>query len=108
MRKASKGKGKGKAMSETEYVDALARRLNRSRAEVKRELAIQSEVIAQGLRAKGAVRTHLGAVKARHVPARKGGTLVRNPFTGQMVKAKAKPASKRIRLAPSKKFRSLL
>jgi transposase-like protein len=100
MRKASKGKGKGKAMSETEYVDALARRLNRSRAEVKRELAIQSEVIAQGLRAKGAVRTH--------VPARKGGTLVRNPFTGQMVKAKAKPASKRIRLAPSKKFRSLL
>jgi hypothetical protein len=37
-------------------------------------------------------------VKLRKVPARKAGTLVRNPATGEMVKSAAKPASVRVKI----------
>jgi nucleoid DNA-binding protein len=36
-------------------------------------------------------------VNLRKVPARRAGTLVRNPSTGEMVKAAAKPASVRVK-----------
>ena len=37
-------------------------------------------------------------VNLRKVPARKAGALVRNPATGEMVKAAAKPASVRVKI----------
>lgn len=37
-------------------------------------------------------------VTLRKVPARKAGTLVRNPATGEMIKAAAKPASVRVKI----------
>jgi nucleoid DNA-binding protein len=37
-------------------------------------------------------------VTTRHVPARKGGAMVLNRFTGEMVKQKAKPASVRVKV----------
>lgn len=37
-------------------------------------------------------------VNLRKVPARKAGTLVRNPANGEMIKAAAKPASVRVRI----------
>ncbi len=37
-------------------------------------------------------------VTLRKVPARRAGTLVRNPATGEMVKAAAKPASVRVKV----------
>jgi nucleoid DNA-binding protein len=40
-------------------------------------------------------------VTLRKVPARKAGTLVRNPATGEMVKAAAKPASVRVKIRRS-------
>lgn len=45
-------------------------------------------------------------VTLRKVPARKAGTLVRNPATGEMVKAAAKPASVRVKVRPLKKLKS--
>jgi nucleoid DNA-binding protein len=39
-------------------------------------------------------------VGLRKVPARRAGTLVRNPATGEMVKAAAKPASVRVKILP--------
>ncbi|TLG79326.1 HU family DNA-binding protein [Methylocystis sp. B8] len=39
-------------------------------------------------------------VTLRKVPARKAGTLVRNPSTGEMVPAAAKPASVRVKIRP--------
>ncbi|MCK6418807.1 MAG: HU family DNA-binding protein [Alphaproteobacteria bacterium] len=45
-------------------------------------------------------------VTLRKVPARKAGTLVRNPGTGEMVKAAAKPASVRVKVRPLKKLKS--
>jgi nucleoid DNA-binding protein len=45
-------------------------------------------------------------VSLRKVPARKAGTLVRNPATGEMVKAAAKPASVRVKIRPLSKLKS--
>lgn len=45
-------------------------------------------------------------VTLRKVPARRAGTLVRNPATGEMVKAAAKPASVRVKIRPLSKLKS--
>jgi len=45
-------------------------------------------------------------ITLRKVPARKAGTLVRNPGTGEMVPAAAKPASVRVKVRPLKKLKS--
>ena len=37
-------------------------------------------------------------ITLRKVPARKAGTLIRNPATGEMMKAAAKPASVRVKI----------
>lgn len=44
-------------------------------------------------------------VTLRKVPARKAGTLVRNPATGEMVKAAAKPASVRVKIRALSKLK---
>lgn len=45
-------------------------------------------------------------VSLRKVPARKAGTLVRNPATGEMVKAAAKPASVRVKIRALAKLKA--
>ena len=52
----------------------------------------------------------LGLMKMTLVkkPAVKGGKLVRNPFTGEMVKQKPKPASRTIRVRPLKAIKDML
>lgn len=45
-------------------------------------------------------------VTLRKVPARKAGTLVRNPATGEMVPAAAKPASVRVKIRALSKLKS--
>jgi nucleoid DNA-binding protein len=45
-------------------------------------------------------------VSLRKVPARKAGTLVRNPATGEMVKAAAKPASVRVKVRALSKLKA--
>ncbi|MGD9545602.1 MAG: HU family DNA-binding protein [Methylocystis sp.] len=45
-------------------------------------------------------------VSLRKVPARRAGTLVRNPATGEMVPAAAKPASVRVKIRPLSKLKS--
>ena len=42
----------------------------------------------------------------RKVPARKAGTMIRNPATGEMMKAAAKPASVRVKVRPLSKLKS--
>ena len=44
-------------------------------------------------------------VTLRKVPARRAGTLVRNPATGEMIKAKAKPASVRVKVRALSKLK---
>lgn len=45
-------------------------------------------------------------VTLRKVTARKAGTLVRNPATGEMVPAAAKPASVRVKIRPLSKLKA--
>jgi hypothetical protein len=45
-------------------------------------------------------------VSLRKVPARKAGTLIRNPSTGQMVEAAAKPASIRVKIRALSKLKT--
>ena len=45
-------------------------------------------------------------ITLRKVPARKAGTLVRNPATGEMMKGAAKPASVRVRIRALSKLKS--
>jgi hypothetical protein len=45
-------------------------------------------------------------VNLRKIPARTAGTLVRNPATGEMVKAAAKPASVRVKIRALSKLRT--
>ncbi|HBM90663.1 MAG TPA: DNA-binding protein [Rhodospirillaceae bacterium] len=44
-------------------------------------------------------------VVLRKVPARKAGTMIRNPATGEMMAAKAKPASVRVKMRPLSKLK---
>lgn len=45
-------------------------------------------------------------VTLRKVPARKAGTLIRNPATGEMMAAAAKPASVRVKIRALSKLKS--
>ena len=45
-------------------------------------------------------------VSLRKVPARKAGTLVRNPGTGEMMKAAARPATVRVKIRPLAKLKA--
>jgi nucleoid DNA-binding protein len=45
-------------------------------------------------------------VTLRKVPARRAGTLVRNPATGEMVKGAAKPASMRVKIRALSKLKT--
>ncbi len=45
-------------------------------------------------------------VTLRKVPARKAGTLIRNPATGEMMKASAKPASVRVKVRALAKLKN--
>lgn len=44
-------------------------------------------------------------ITLRKVPARKAGTLIRNPATGEMMKAAAKPASVRVKVRALSKLK---
>lgn len=45
-------------------------------------------------------------ITLRKVPARKAGTMIRNPATGEMMKAAAKPASVRVKVRALSKLKS--
>jgi len=45
-------------------------------------------------------------ITLRKVPARKAGTMIRNPATGEMMKAAAKPASVRVKVRALKKLKA--
>jgi nucleoid DNA-binding protein len=53
---------------------------------------------------------HLGLMKLTLVrkPAVAGGKLVRNPFTGEMIRQKARPASRTVRVRPLKAIKDML
>ncbi len=47
----------------------------------------------------------IGTITTKKIPARKGGKMVRNPFTGEMVAQKPKPASVKVKLSAAKELK---
>lgn len=68
-----------------------------------------TDVMVKSVKKHG-VFNHLGLMKLTLVkkPAVAGGKLVRNPFTGEMIKQKARPASRSVRVRPLKAIKDML
>jgi nucleoid DNA-binding protein len=91
-------------MNKSELINYLSDKLDWERSEVRQVLGELENIMMGSVHPKGAgefMWPGLFKITLRKIPARKAGTLVRNPATGEMVKGKAKPASVRV------KFRAL-
>ena len=96
-------------LTKSGLVTLLAEQNELTRKQASSVLATLENTILGSVHPKGAglfVLPGLLKVTLRKVPARKAGTLIRNPATGEMMKAAAKPASVRVKIRPLKKLKS--
>ena len=90
-------------LTKAKLVELLAEKLEFSRKDVTRFFAELEAVMAGSVHPKGSgefILPGLFKIKLQKVPARKAGTLIRNPATGEMMKAAAKPATVRVKIRP--------
>ena len=92
-----------KPPTKTEILRTIAESTDLSRAQVVSVIDSLTDIMTKSLKKNGTFNM-LGLCKMTLVkkPAVKGGKLVRNPFTGEMVKQKPKPASKKVRIRAMK------
>jgi len=92
-----------KPPTKTEIYKAVADDTGLSRKQVVEVIDSLTDVMTKSLK-KNKTFNMLGLCKMTLVnkPAVKGGKLVRNPFTGEMVPQKPKPASKKVRIRAMK------
>ncbi|MBL8713654.1 MAG: HU family DNA-binding protein [Alphaproteobacteria bacterium] len=96
-------------LTKSGLVTLLAEQNELSRKQAAGVLATLENTLLGSVHPKGAgtfILPGLMKVTLRKVPARKAGTLIRNPATGEMMKAAAKPASVRVKIRPLKKLKS--
>lgn len=96
-------------LTKSGLVGLLAEQNELSRKQAAGVLATLENVMLGSVHPRGAgmfILPGLMKVTLRKVPARKAGTLIRNPATGEMMKAAAKPASVRVKIRPLKKLKS--
>ncbi len=96
-------------MTKSALLTLIAEQNELSRKQAGAVLTTLENVILGSVHPKGAgmfVLPGLMKITLRKVPARKAGTLIRNPATGEMMKAAAKPASVRVKIRPLKKLKS--
>ena len=109
-KKASKKKAAAKKPpTKSEVYASIADATGLPRKQVVEVIDALSDVMAKSLKRNG-VFSLVGLAKMTVVkkPAVKGGKLVRNPFTGEMVKQKPKPASKNVRIRPMKALKDMI
>lgn len=102
--------GAAKAMTKTEVLNALAEKTELSKKDVGRVLDALSDVIAGQLSKKGPgafTLPGLVKLKVRVKPAVPAG-MRKNPFTGEMKMAPAKPASRAVRVTAVKKLKDAI
>ncbi len=95
-------------LTKTAIVGLIAEKTELSRKQVSDVLASLESVIHGAIHPNGFGEFTLpGILKVylRKVPARKAGTMIRNPSTGEMMKAAAKPASVRVKLRALSKLK---
>lgn len=89
------------ALTKSALVGLIAEQNELSRKQAAGVLATIESIMLGSVHPKGVgsfVMPGLFKVTLRKIPARKAGTLIRNPATGEMMKAAAKPASVRVKI----------
>ena len=107
-KKASKAAA-AKPMTKSEVYKAVAEATGLTRKDVVAVLDATTGIMVKEVKKKGSFN-FIGLMKMTLVkkPAVRGGKLVRNPFTGEMVKQKPKPASKTVKVRPMKALKDQL
>ncbi|MEM1207904.1 MAG: HU family DNA-binding protein [Planctomycetota bacterium] len=98
-----------KPPTKSEIYRTLAENTGYPRKEVVEIFDGLTELMVKSLKKHGTFNM-LGLYKMTLVkkPAVKGGKMVRNPFTGEMVPQKPKPASKTVKVRPMKAVKDML
>ena len=97
------------ALTKTALVNLIAENNGVTRDVAKGVLATIESVMMGSIHPRGVGEFTLpGILKVSlvKVPARKAGTLIRNPSTGEMVPGAAKPASMRVKIRPLAKLKA--
>jgi nucleoid DNA-binding protein len=111
-KKAAKSSSKpasNKPPTRNEVYRDMAAKTGLARKDVVAACDALTEIMVKSVKKHGTFN-HLGLMKLTLVkkPAVAGGKLVRNPFTGEMVKQKARPASSTVRVRPLKAIKDML
>ncbi|MEO0587807.1 MAG: HU family DNA-binding protein [Planctomycetota bacterium] len=98
-----------KPPTKSEIYRTLAEKTGYPRKEVVEIFDAMTELMVKTLKKHGTFNM-LGLYKMTLVkkPAVRGGKMVRNPFTGEMVPQKPKPASKTVKVRPMKAIKDML
>ena len=97
------------ALTKTALVNLIAERNGVTKDVAKGVLATIEDAMAGSVHPRGVGEFTLPGllkISLRKVPARKAGTLIRNPSTGEMVPGAAKPASVRVKIRPLSKLKA--
>jgi nucleoid DNA-binding protein len=97
------------ALSKSALINLIAEENDISRDKAKGVMATLENALLGSVHPRGAGEFTLpGLLKVtlRKVPARKAGTMIRNPATGEMVAAAAKPASVRVKVRALSKLKT--
>jgi nucleoid DNA-binding protein len=109
MAKAAKAAGK-KPVSKSQVIGSIAEETGLTRKQVTTVFDALGEQIKRALSSKGPGVINVGGlmkVKVRSVPATKE-RMGKNPFTGEEMLIKAKPASKKVRVLPLKALKEMV
>ena len=98
-----------KPPTKSEIYRTLAEQTGLPRKQIVEVMDALTDLMVKSLKKHG-VFNMLGLFKMTLVkkPAVKGGKMVRNPFTGEMVPQKPKPASKTVKVRPMKAVKDML
>ncbi|MEO6012715.1 MAG: HU family DNA-binding protein [Devosia sp.] len=97
------------ALTKSALVNLIAEQNDLTRAAANGVLATLESVMTGSLHPKGVGEFTLPGllkISLRKVPARKAGTMIRNPSTGEMVPGAAKPASVRVKIRALSKLKA--
>ena len=95
-------------LTKSALLSLIAEKNNLTRVQVAEVLSTLEGVMLGSVHPNGVGEFTLAGlfkITLRKVPARKAGTLIRNPATGEMIKAAAKPASVRVKVRALSKLK---
>ncbi len=102
-------KSASKPPTKNEVYSEIAAKTDLTKKEVVAVCDALTDIMVESVKKHGTFN-YLGLMKFTLVnkPAVKGGNMVRNPFTGEMVKQKPRPASRTARVRPLKALKDKL